>query len=54
MVPLPHRMAPLPHTLVAQLATAALAVGDKDLESKFEAAALLLRRGVMFSNSLYT
>ena len=40
--------------LLGQLAAAAQAVGDAQLEKSFEAAALLLRRGVMFSNSLYT
>ena len=40
--------------LLGQLAAAALALGDRDLCHKFEAAAKLLRRGVMFANSLYT
>ncbi|XP_057497353.1 DExH-box ATP-dependent RNA helicase DExH10 [Actinidia eriantha] len=36
-----------------QLRAAALAVGEADLEKKFEAASESLRRGIMFANSLY-
>ncbi|PRQ37001.1 putative RNA helicase [Rosa chinensis] len=36
-----------------QLRTAANAVGEVDLEKKFEAASESLRRGIMFANSLY-
>jgi hypothetical protein len=39
--------------LLGQLAVAAAAVGDLGLKAKFEAAALSLRHGIMFSNSLY-
>ena len=36
-----------------QLRAAAHAVGEADLEKKFEAASESLRRGIMFANSLY-
>ncbi|GFY80546.1 RNA helicase, ATP-dependent, SK12/DOB1 protein [Actinidia rufa] len=36
-----------------QLRAAALAVGEADLEKRFEAASESLRRGIMFANSLY-
>ncbi|PSS36362.1 DExH-box ATP-dependent RNA helicase [Actinidia chinensis var. chinensis] len=36
-----------------QLRAAAVAVGEADLEKKFEAASESLRRGIMFANSLY-
>ncbi len=39
--------------LLGQLAAAAAAVGDTGLKASFEAAALSLRHGIMFANSLY-
>ena len=39
--------------LLGQLASAAAAVGDAGLRASFEAAALSLRHGIMFANSLY-
>jgi ATP-dependent RNA helicase DOB1 len=39
--------------LLGQLASAAAAVGDTGLRGTFEAAALGLRHGIMFANSLY-
>ena len=38
---------------ILQLRAAALAVGEADMEKKFEAASESLRRGIMFANSLY-
>jgi superfamily II RNA helicase len=39
--------------LLSQLAMSAAAVGDVGLQATFEAAALSLRHGIMFANSLY-
>ena len=39
--------------LVRQITTAAKAIGDKDLEAKFEAGGKLIRRDIVFCSSLY-
>lgn len=41
------------HLWSFQLRAAAHAVGEVDLEKKFEAGSESLRRGIMFANSLY-
>jgi hypothetical protein len=39
--------------LVRQIQTAAKAIGDKELEAKFEAGSKLIKRDIVFCNSLY-
>jgi ATP-dependent RNA helicase DOB1 len=39
--------------LVRQITNAAKAIGDKDLEAKFEAGSKLIKRDIVFCSSLY-
>jgi ATP-dependent RNA helicase DOB1 len=39
--------------LVRQIQTAAKAIGDKELEAKFEVGSKLIKRDIVFCNSLY-